>query len=80
VNFIAFAQEHQAAVTGAGMAIVHFTHLAWPRLAAMFPYCRDNGGAVGIAKQFLFGKQQRAAGILPTVFSAPETQQPLNKV
>lgn len=51
-----FISEHGTAIATAGMAVVHFAHLAWPRLVAIFRYCRDNGGAVGIVKQFLYGR------------------------
>jgi hypothetical protein len=56
MNLIQFIQQHQAAATIAAMNAVHFAHLVWPRLVAIYPYCRDNGGAIGIAKQFLNGK------------------------
>lgn len=64
MNLLNVIQEHRAAAATAGMAAVHFAHLIWPRLVAIYPYCRDNGGAIGIARQFLFG-QQRAAGLPP---------------
>lgn len=59
-----FAQAH----TVAAMAAVHLAHLAWGKakqswtgLKAVFFYCRANGGASGIAKQFLCGKTTTAA-------------------
>ena len=32
---------------------------AWPRLVAIYPYVRDNGGIFGVAKNFLVGKPQQ---------------------
>jgi cytochrome c oxidase subunit IV len=51
-----FVSEHRAALATAGMAVVHFVHLAWPRVVAIYPYCRDNGGVIGIVHEFLHGK------------------------
>lgn len=65
-NLIQFAREHQAAATlGFGWA-VHEAHVVWPKLVRIYPYCRDNGGAIGIAKQFLCGKSaQKPTEIKP---------------
>jgi len=64
MNTIQFMQEHQAAITATAMGIVHFSHLAWPRIIAIFPYCRDNGGVFGLINQFLKGKPG-SAGVPP---------------
>lgn len=61
MNLPDFIQEHRSLIAASGMAAVHFAHLAWPRLVAVFPYCRDNGGAVGLARQLLFGRQAAAS-------------------
>jgi hypothetical protein len=72
-----FAQEHRTVFAGASLAAVHFAHLAWPRLVAMFPYCRDHGGVFGIVGEFLHGKQSVASIAL----AAPsQPNQPLKEV
>lgn len=65
MNAAVFIQEHKSMIAAGGMAAVHFAHLAWPRLVAIFPYCRDNGGVIGIVKQFLNGR--------PTAIPQPPT-------
>ena len=32
---------------------------AWPRLVAIYPYARDNGGVGGIIRNFLIGKPKQ---------------------
>jgi hypothetical protein len=53
-----FVSDHKGMLATAGMASVHFAHLAWPRLVAIYPYCRDNGGAFGIVRDFFHGKAE----------------------
>ena len=51
-----FLITHQAAVTLAAAWLTREAHVWWPRLVSIYPYCRDNGGIIGIAKNFLSGK------------------------
>jgi hypothetical protein len=53
---VSWIHQHHAATAMVAMNAVHFAHLAWPRLVAIYPYCRDNGGALGILKQFFHGR------------------------
>jgi len=56
MNLVTFIQEHKSTMAAAGMAAVHFAHLAWPRVVDVFVYCRDNGGIRGILREFFDGK------------------------
>jgi hypothetical protein len=57
-EFLQFAAAHKAAVIVAWGWLVHVGHLAWPRITAIYPYARENGGVFGIASEFLFGKKK----------------------
>ena len=70
-------QAHWPAVMGAGMAAVHFAHLAWPKILAAWPYLEANGGIKGIWKTLWNGKPKvQTQYSLPPIV-VPESQ-PLN--
>lgn len=71
-----FIQEHKAAATVGAMWLTREAHVIWPALVSIFPYCRDNGGAIGIAKQFLLGKAEAR----PAIPQTTEITKPLEKV
>lgn len=55
-DLIDFAIEHQAAATVAGAWMLREIHICWPALVQIYPYLRDNGGIVGVIRNFLVGK------------------------
>jgi len=32
-----------------------FMHVQWPRIKAAYPYLRDNGGVLGVMRDFMIG-------------------------
>jgi hypothetical protein len=61
---INFATSHKAALEVAGLWLMREVPVAWgwvksslwPRLVSVYPYLRDNGGAIGVVKTFFVGK------------------------
>ena len=54
-SLLAYLQSHPGMVSLAAAWAVREAHLWWPRLVSIYPYCRDNGGMVGIVRQLMFG-------------------------
>lgn len=68
-----FYHAHHAAILAAAIAATHLSHLAWGKLKSLwpflkesYPYCRANGGAIGIAANFLVGDKPPIAPAGPT--------------
>ena len=49
-------QTHWPALVMAAAALTHFSHLAWPKIQAAWPYIASHGGIKGIVRVFFDGE------------------------